>query len=105
MRKPVTDSSKNLVLHPRWVPDTKTDWPTDYDFDYMSPIEAATKQRLVKNGKTLYCVRQRDCPSCLYLRYEAIIVEDWGRLCWVRSESAETVTSGHAPIARATRWE
>jgi hypothetical protein len=25
----LSDSSRNMVMGPRWVPDTKTDWPTD----------------------------------------------------------------------------
>jgi hypothetical protein len=25
----LSDSNQNLVMGPRWVPDTKTDWPTD----------------------------------------------------------------------------
>jgi hypothetical protein len=28
INKPVTDSNKNLVISPRWVLDTKTNWPT-----------------------------------------------------------------------------
>jgi hypothetical protein len=29
INKPTIDSNKNLVLSPRWVLDSKTDWPTD----------------------------------------------------------------------------
>jgi hypothetical protein len=25
---------EKLVVGPRWVPDTKMDWPTDYNFDF-----------------------------------------------------------------------
>jgi hypothetical protein len=44
-KKPAIDSNKNLVLGPKWVLDTKTDWPTDrrslhkfdlnFDFDSL----------------------------------------------------------------------
>jgi hypothetical protein len=29
INKPATDSNKNLVVSPRWVLDTKIDWPAD----------------------------------------------------------------------------
>jgi hypothetical protein len=50
----MSDSNKILVIDPRWVPDTKTDWPTDrwshhnwdIDFDFDGSSVAKTHSLL-----------------------------------------------------------
>jgi hypothetical protein len=94
--KQLSDSSKNLVMVPRWVPGTKIDWPTDrlseHNFDFDS-VGRFTESDNSWSSVTVSCCceklvtetrnrsgSKRKGTSAVGSRYQAVTSEDSNKL-------------------------